>query len=538
MSDQETIQKNAGNYSRSLGSGIRSLVGAKGRTYCILEHKNNSERYKVGQIQEIIVDYAEMGRDPRCQVYFGESFPTVSRHHAALVRQGDQWLLKHLSKTNPTLINGRPVANQWFLQNGDEIQLSVEGPRIGFYIPGNPKMNSLSMSRRFSLFRQQSLRPYRRAMIALGIILVLLIAGGTVVLTGLSGRLKTSEKTQAQQQETINAQQEVIGQQKQVISKLNEDFNDMLAKSTRFRGDIDSLNAEVQAAKASNKMLAQNLKDLENIIKQPGGQNVSRNTEVQPVPGPNFSVPMDDLMKDIYYIEATTIHIEFNGETVSDNGGWRGTAFLLSDSTFVTARHVVEPWSFSFETVNGEISILDTGEFLINILANSGGKVNVDFIAYSPDGSEIKLKNKNFKVNTSDDDIISEKDEEGNIIVLRKCPEQNDWATFRLNKSGGLDFDDNLAENLKAQYKLHTLSYPLGLGKFENEVKPLYGSCIVGSTGLYEGMIQVGDINFEHGSSGGPVFYLTNEGKYTVVGIITLGIGGQSGFLVPISAIH
>ena len=39
-----------------------------------------------------------------------------------------------LSKSNPTLINGRPIKKSWYLSSGDVIQLSFEGPKIEFIV--------------------------------------------------------------------------------------------------------------------------------------------------------------------------------------------------------------------------------------------------------------------------------------------------------------------------------------------------------------------------------------------------------------------
>ena len=117
--------------SGSVGAGLSSVFGGGGRTYYILEHKVSSKYHKAGEAQEIIVDQIELGRDSKCQVQFDESFKTVSRRHAAIVRDGDNWKLIQLSQTNTTFLNGRPVQNEWYLQNGDEIQLSVNGKTHG-----------------------------------------------------------------------------------------------------------------------------------------------------------------------------------------------------------------------------------------------------------------------------------------------------------------------------------------------------------------------------------------------------------------------
>ena len=127
------------NYKRTLagsvGAGMGALMGASGRTYFILEHKTSSKYHQAGESQKIIVDQVELGRDASCQVRFDESFETVSRKHAAIVRDGENWKLIHLSHSNPTLVNGHPINGSYYLQTGDEIQLSVGGPRLGFIVP-------------------------------------------------------------------------------------------------------------------------------------------------------------------------------------------------------------------------------------------------------------------------------------------------------------------------------------------------------------------------------------------------------------------
>ena len=132
--DNKTVQ-----YKRTLrgsvGAGVNALFNGNGRRYYILEHKDASKYHKAGESQKIIIDEVELGRDSNCQVRFDESFPTVSRRHAAIIKDGDKWKLVQLSKTNSTFLNGRPIDNEWYLENGDEIQLSVGGPRLGFIVP-------------------------------------------------------------------------------------------------------------------------------------------------------------------------------------------------------------------------------------------------------------------------------------------------------------------------------------------------------------------------------------------------------------------
>ncbi|MBP5770617.1 MAG: FHA domain-containing protein [Bacteroidaceae bacterium] len=170
------------NYKRtvagSVGSGMGAVFGS-GKTYYILEHKTSSKFHQAGEAQKIIVDQIEMGRDASCQVRFDESFETVSRKHAAINRDGDKWQLVHLSQSNPTLVNGQAINGTYTLKSGDEIQLSVNGPRMGFIIPqgGQALTSSIAMSERVSLFSKQALRPYRTALWIIALLLLAVIAG-------------------------------------------------------------------------------------------------------------------------------------------------------------------------------------------------------------------------------------------------------------------------------------------------------------------------------------------------------------------------
>ena len=73
----------------------------------------------------------------------------------------------------------------YYLQTGDEIQLSVGGPRLGFIVPQGRQAltSSIGLTERMSLFRKQALRPYKTALTIMGIVFVLAVAGlpGTTV---------------------------------------------------------------------------------------------------------------------------------------------------------------------------------------------------------------------------------------------------------------------------------------------------------------------------------------------------------------------
>ena len=143
----QTTKPYKNTFSGSVGAGMGSIFAPGGKKYYILEleHKVSSKYHRAGECQEIIVDNITLGRDSHCQVRFDESFKTVSRRHAAIVREGDTWKLVQISQTNSTFLNGRPIKTEWYLQNGDEIQLSVtfrKRAETGIHHPNREKIDS------------------------------------------------------------------------------------------------------------------------------------------------------------------------------------------------------------------------------------------------------------------------------------------------------------------------------------------------------------------------------------------------------------
>lgn len=235
----------------TLGAGVSSLLGGVSNYY-VLEHKVSSKYHKIGEAQEIIVDYAEIGRDRDCAIRFDESFNTVSRKHAAIVKKDDNWKLIQLSQTNSTLLNGHKIADEWYLQNGDEIQLSVNGPKLGFIIPpATGKKTTMNLTHRLSLFRQQALRPYRNAVLTLGIILLLVIGGG--VGYGIYMKKQADASAAAAAAKQAELEQQLLETQKQLINQTEKliSLTQQLDSTQQeaMEAKIKALKAEAQSAK-------------------------------------------------------------------------------------------------------------------------------------------------------------------------------------------------------------------------------------------------------------------------------------------------
>lgn len=63
-----------------------------------------------------------MGRDDRCDLVISDR--QVSRHHASITLEGENYVLRDLNSKNGTFINGQELDGPHLLQDGDEIQIA------------------------------------------------------------------------------------------------------------------------------------------------------------------------------------------------------------------------------------------------------------------------------------------------------------------------------------------------------------------------------------------------------------------------------
>lgn len=269
------------NYKRtvagSVGAGVAAVFNASGRQYYILEHKTESVYHHVGESQKIIVDQVELGRDSACQVRFDESFETVSRRHAAIVKDGENWKIIPLSQTNATLVNGQPVQGERILSSGDEIRLSSKGPIMGFIIPQGKQslVSSIGMTERLNLFRQQALQPYKRALWVMAAVLVLAVGG----LVGWNiYQANKFEAEMAEKQNQIDQVQENLAVSDKLIETLNAELEAAQEQTAAERARIQK---KLNDAKAERDVLIEEANTLRNELKATVDEAGKSSEEVQ-----------------------------------------------------------------------------------------------------------------------------------------------------------------------------------------------------------------------------------------------------------------
>ncbi len=519
--------------SGSIGAGMGSVFSPNSRKYFILEHKVSSKYHRAGEAQEIIVNQIELGRDSRCQVRFDDSFSTVSRHHAAIVKDGDNWKLIQISKTNTTLLNGHPVKTEWYLQNGDEIQLSVNGPKLGFIIPSGKKatVGSIGLTRRLSLFRQQALRPYKQAIAVLAAVLVIAVGAGGTVIWKQNETIKDNSKLLAKANEENAKNADLIAQQKKILDNQS--------------GLLDSLK------KRKNKTIVKYVN--------------KRNVDPKPVPTPD--IDMSPCYPFVYYV---TMYAKLpNGKEFAMGSG---TGFQLSDGRFITARHVGRAPFFpsTFVVDKGKIAFVSNdpeeiyNDMFLNVLYQMG-KLQLVFKCVSI-GDSFTFTDSQIKDNGNRDLVATLEEsfplvrrnqqgkyepvlgDDGKPIAIPAGTNlrqgslgDNDWVY--VNRGGGKGLKANVAasSSLKQGTQLYILGYPEGWAEGK---EPILSTAMCSQNGLSSDLgntIMASNGNTTGGNSGGPVF-IRNGNEWEAVAIVSGSTGQRSyskkGRFVPLSAVH
>lgn len=495
MEEKKTMRQYKRTLRSTVGTGMSALAGGNGRRFYVLEHRDSSKYHKAGESQKIIIDQIELGCNPDCQVRFDqETWGVVSRRHAAIEREGNRWKLIHLSTTNSTFLNGRKIESEWYLENGDEIQLAVDGPRLGFIAPEGKQglVSSIKMTERLELFRKQALKPYKRAIAAMAVILVL-ATGGLCTWNVL----------------------------------MQKDFNQQIAQAKKRLTVISGKNAELDSLLKSARLEQARMDSLLKVYKnRPTVTKI-----VYPNPDGNLDKLLAGVEDDVFFIRTTKVVVTDGEETVEiPNYGWIATGFLTSDGRFITAKHCVEGWKFKGGTPS-DAEALAMCAFAMN---TKGCKI----VAYMEARS--KTKTLTFKSTDFTMDRSTEKAEtitEG-IVWHFENGYHSDWAYVKTSQKGSIIVDEQLSTDLPVGADLHVLGFPHGWGAIDTyNFSCQYGSCKTAQRGIDNGIIKVSARNYESGNSGGPVLY-NDKGKLKAVGIVSYGRGASHGGIVALSNLH
>lgn len=491
--------------TQALRTGMTILRGGNVPAYT-LEYMSPARRKKAGDYETIVIPYVELGRANNCNIQFGDENPTVSRRHAAIERRETAFYLLQLSQTNPTLINGQPIGKEMQLNNGDEIQLSMEGPKLRFNVTPTGT-SSMGYTQKIGLMTSQALKPYKNlVMVLLFLLIGVGAAGAFFIYKGIQQNkdlqidMDKAENLRIQDSikyaEILKRSEDVIAQQANDNSALKNTVLDVTNELDKIKRTIDTTEFIEYTVKEAYK----------------------------------------DIKDNIYFLEVIEISTRFpNGVIGNINTGWSGTAFLCDDGKLVTARHCIQGWRFSS----------DEASTLMNFAELNGGTVGIKFRAKSAN-DEIVFDYADVVLDDSEDIVVTGETEinqnETQGFILKYASSYNsDWAYFQTNKVSNIHYDKDLSLTLEAGEDLMVLGFSLGKGgPQEGEVKPLFSESNVAQSGVsQDGIITVTNRNFESGNSGGPVFVFDTQTKSKVlcIGIISFGNFDTSGGLSSIGGV-
>jgi len=104
----------------------------------ILRHLRDGEA-KVDEFPVDTLIELTFGRDPSCQIHYGERDESVGRRHARLTvsrRDPLEITLSDLSSRNGTFVNGQRIQGEVHLKPGDRVQIGTGGPQFQFEVSG------------------------------------------------------------------------------------------------------------------------------------------------------------------------------------------------------------------------------------------------------------------------------------------------------------------------------------------------------------------------------------------------------------------
>ena len=418
----KTTQPYRATLSGSIGAGMSSVFNPNGRKYYILEHKVSSRYHRAGEAQEIIVDQIEIGRDSRCQVRYDDSFSTVSRRHAAIVKDGDNWKL---------------------------VQIVPTGKKA--------TVGSIGLTRRLSLFRQQALRPYKQAIAALSCILVLAVGGLTAWNIYLQKDLKRQSDSLAGQI---------------VLAKNNKALADSLSKK------LVEANKKISD---TEKQLANTTAIAQRALVRPRPIGVP-NSQIDL----SGCYPHTYFVQCYFLKSNGDVLALSDGSPIAwsgtgfmlDNGCFVTAQHMIHWDDIGFKKDAEGNVQVDPDALATQLNYLYYAG-LISINMDCISSTDQFSIKY-------KYDNMPFRLGSSKENSAKITDEEGRSWIVRNHSYgSGDWAVIKVNGKKGMEFDANYSRNMPASTQLHILGFPANQGiKSKGTISPIYSQAVTSRQGL------------------------------------------------------
>lgn len=554
--------KSAGsNLGRTIGQSLSMITGKDIPNYSLLFLDESLTR-KRGEHETIFMPHIVLGRSSRCHVRYSDEHRTVSREHASITVDGSSFILNHnTAASNPTYVNGRTIGGSHALQNGDEIQLSSNGPKIRFNA-STLKTSTIGLTSRIGQAMSQAVKPYKTALWVMGLVLL-----GALGLAGYNMYQNNQLKT-----ELITLNDSKI--------QVDQEIADLIAKGEENSQEMAELRKRKAQIIYRTNIIREKAPDIVMPTPEDGKPKpVIGDSGDKPIPSSicqdevelNKILPKDDVV----LLVLKRIDVSYKGESgfigVADfykyttnnpnaqdrEGISYGTAFVTDNSKIVSARHVLQPWRYYH--MEKDLKIKEFWQ-TINAIEYNGGVItaNFDILTSKGNGEQITFNKGN--ISHDNDDIADNSNDKkqkkftskdifpsNQKIKMADVPNktrvaknnESDWVSLDYNILGTIKMGKTKSQNLSSGQTLYVLGYSHTIGAMDISkwVEPTYSTTTVSNDGTSNKLIAVSGQNFGPGNSGGPAFICEN-GVITCIGVVVMAVGTSNAYIVPVGQIR
>jgi hypothetical protein len=239
----QRFQSSGSNLGDTIKQSMNMIMGRDVSNYTLL-FIDGTDKKPPGSHENIYMPHITLGRDKSCHIKFAEKYSTVSRQHASISTQGSVQILNHNPQaTNPTFVNGQPIQGPYQLKNGDEIQLSNGGPKMR-YNGSQVKTSTIGLTSRIGGAVGQAVKPYRRALTILSVLLIASVAFGAYNMfqnKALGDELARSQNVIQEMQYSSNEIADEMKKLEQSGRRTNSRYKELASEKTRLQQEIEQL---------------------------------------------------------------------------------------------------------------------------------------------------------------------------------------------------------------------------------------------------------------------------------------------------------
>lgn len=561
--------KSAGsNLGKTIAQSWSMITGKDVPNYSLLYLDPTVSR-KRGEHETIVMPHIVLGRSNKCHVRYSDEYRTVSREHASITVDGSNFVLNHNpAATNPTYVNGRIIGTGYLLQNGDEIQLSTNGPKIRFNT-SSLKTSTIGLTSRIGQAIGQAIKPYKQALYILSFLLIASLAFAGYNMYQNSKHEENVQILKTELEELNEAKRFVDQEIAKLIAQGKENSKKMEDLMKRKDKIIEREKEIVKSKDSKEDNIFPNRNGNSNGSGGNGSDRPMKGCEGMTDVEINKILPKDDVV--LIVMKNLTVKYEGKNASIGPDSYYKyhtnlpeaedrsgilyATGFITKEGKLITARHAVQPWRF-YNTCSDEKSKVMWKQ--INVLEEAGATIEAQFDVLAGQGRKFQVTYRSGLISHDNDDRKDRSRERGakkikidlfkdQKIKFKDLPDitreanssAQDWVAFDSERGGKIHHDKNMSTLLEAGTELYILgfSHTVGAMDLTKWIDPTFARTTVGNDETLNKIIIISGLTFGPGNSGGPAFACI-DGEIKCIGVAVKAIGSSNGVIIPISNIR